>query len=279
MEPALYIVATPIGNLSDITERALEVLAGCSVVAAEDTRRTGQLLRGRDIATPMTPYHEHNAERATAGLLSRLEKGEAVALVSDAGTPTISDPGYRLVRAVQDAGHRVVPIPGACAAITALSASGLPSDRFYFEGFLPSRQQGRKTRLEALSGVDATLIFYESPHRIIECLADLEEVLGSEREAALAREVTKTFETIRRGSLADLAAWVRVDEDQSKGELVVLVGNAPQSGETEVNAELGALLIAIAEHMPAKQAAKTLSAYSGVKTKALYNYLIDRRDS
>ena len=279
MEPALYIVATPIGNLSDITERALEVLAGCAVVAAEDTRRTGQLLRGRDIATPMTPYHEHNAERATAGLLSRLETGEAVALVSDAGTPTISDPGYRLVRAVQDAGHRVVPIPGACAAITALSASGLPSDRFYFEGFLPSKPQGRRTRLEALSGMDATLIFYESPHRIIECLADLEEVLGSEREAALAREVTKTFETIRRGSLADLAAWVRVDEDQSKGELVVLVGNAPQSSETEVNAELGALLIAMAEHMPAKQAAKTLSAYSGLKTKTLYNYLIDRRDS
>ena len=279
MEPALYIVATPIGNLSDITERALEVLAGCAVVAAEDTRRTGQLLRGRDIATPMTPYHEHNAERATAGLLSRLEKGEAVALVSDAGTPTISDPGYRLVRAVQDAGHRVVPIPGACAAITALSASGLPSDRFYFEGFLPSKPQGRRTRLEALSGMDATLIFYESPHRIIECLADLEEVLGSDREATLAREVTKTFETIRRGSLADLAAWVRVDEDQSKGELVVLVGTAPQSGETEVSAELGALLLAMAEHMPAKQAAKTLSAYSGVKTKALYNFLIDQRDS
>ncbi|MEM1404752.1 MAG: 16S rRNA (cytidine(1402)-2'-O)-methyltransferase [Pseudomonadota bacterium] len=279
MEPALYIVATPIGNLSDITERALEVLAGCSVVAAEDTRRTGQLLRSRDISTPMTPYHEHNAERATAGLLSRLENGEAIALVSDAGTPTISDPGYRLVRAVQDADHRVVPIPGPCAAITALSASGLPSDRFYFEGFLPSRQRGRKTRIEALAAMDATLIFYESPHRIADCLADLEEVLGGDREAALAREVTKTFETIRRGSLADLAAWVRSDDDQSRGELVVLVGDSPKAGATDVNAELGALLIAMAEHMPAKQAAKTLSAYSGVKTKTLYNYLIDRRGS
>ncbi|GAB5414743.1 MAG: 16S rRNA (cytidine(1402)-2'-O)-methyltransferase [Congregibacter sp.] len=278
MDSALYVVATPIGNLGDITRRGLEVLAGVDLIAAEDTRRTGQLLSLEGIETPLFAYHEHSAREASDKLVERIRDGAAIALVSDAGTPTISDPGYRLVRAVSDAGLRVVPVPGACAAIAALSAVGLPSDRFAFEGFLPNKSGARRARLLELAGADATLIFYEAPHRLVACLADMVELFGADRELAIARELTKTFETLRRGSLSEMLAWVQSDSNQSRGEIVLLLGPAPKkSNDLTIDENLGALLESMAEHMPAKQAAKLLATYSGVRAKELYNHLIARR--
>lgn len=273
MEPALYIVATPIGNLGDMSSRARSVLAGVSVIAAEDTRRTGQLLNHEGIDTPMVAYHEHSPASVAASIVERIANGEAVALVSDAGTPTISDPGYRLVRDVQDRGLVVVPIPGPCAAIVALSAAGLPSDRFAFEGFLPSKTQARKRRLEALSSAAATLIFYEAPHRLIACIEDLVQAMGPEREAAIGRELTKRFETVRRGRLDELAAWVGSDADQTRGELVVMVAPAPGGAAVTLDTELATLLRGMAEHMPPRKAAKLLSAYSGIASRELYEFL------
>lgn len=277
MEPALYIVATPIGNLGDISRRALEVLAGVSCVAAEDTRRTGQLLSMEGIKARMIAYHEHSAPVVAEQLVARVVAGESVALVSDAGTPTISDPGYRLVRVMQDAGLKVVPIPGPCAAIVALSAAGLPSDRFAFEGFLPNRGEARRRRLESLAGAEATLIFYEAPHRILATLEDMQEVMGAGREAALARELTKSFETIRRAPLAKLCEWVREDANQSRGEIVLLLSPARTESGAGIDPALGELLRGMAEHMPARQAAKLLSAYSGVRSRQLYDYLLAHR--
>ena len=199
--------------------------------------------------------------------------GEAVALVSDAGTPTISDPGYRLVRDVQDRGLAVVPIPGPCAAIVALSAAGLPSDRFAFEGFLPSKTQARQRRLEALASAPATLIFYEAPHRLVACIEDLVQAMGPEREAAIGRELTKRFETVRRGRLDELAAWVSADADQTRGELVVMVAPAPSGSAVTLDTELVTLLRGMAEHMPPRRAAKLLAAYSGIASRDLYELL------
>lgn len=278
MEPALYIVATPIGNMGDLSRRAIEVLAGAVCVAAEDTRRTGQLLSMEGIKTRMLAYHEHSAPQIAEQLVARIAAGEAVALVSDAGTPTISDPGYRLVRAVQDAGLRVVPVPGACAAIAALSAAGLPSDRFAFEGFLPNRSEARRRRLEALAGAEATLIFYEAPHRVAATLEDMCAVFGDEREAALGRELTKSFETIRRASLAELRDWVAGDSNQSRGEIVLLLAPASDAAATEVDPALGELLQAMAAHMPARQAAKLLASYSGLASRELYDYLLAHKN-
>lgn len=277
MEPALYIVATPIGNLGDLSRRALEVLSTVSCVAAEDTRRTGQLLSMEGVKARMIAYHEHSAPQVGDQLVARIAAGEAVALVSDAGTPTISDPGYRLVRAVQDAGLRVVPIPGACAAIAALSAAGLPSDRFAFEGFLPNRSEARQRSLESLAGSEATLIFYEAPHRLLATLEDMQRVFGTEREAALARELTKSFETIRRASLEALCEWVRQDSNQSRGEVVLLVSPARAERGATVDAALGEMLVGMAEHMPARRAAKLVASYSGLRSRQLYDYLLARR--
>lgn len=277
MEPALYIVATPIGNLGDISRRALDVLAACDVVAAEDTRRTGQLLRHEGIDTRMLAYHEHSGDGVAASLVARIAAGERVALVSDAGTPMISDPGYRLVRAVQDAGLAVVPIPGACAAIAAISAAGLPSDRFSFEGFLPNRAEARKRRLEALAHSSATLVFYEAPHRLSATLADMQAIIGPEREAAIAREISKAFETIRRGTLAALRAFVDQDANQTRGEIVLLLGPSPNDSELALDDRLATLLVSMAEHMPARQAAKILAAYSGLPSRELYAHLLERR--
>lgn len=273
MEPALYIVATPIGNLADISARARTVLSEVSVIAAEDTRRTGQLLGHEGIDTPMVAYHEHSPPSVAASIVERIAAGEAVALVSDAGTPTISDPGYRLVREVQDQGQVVVPIPGPCAAITALSAAGLPSDRFSFEGFLPNKAEARRRRLESLAAAPATLIFYEAPHRLVACIEDLVQVMGPHREGAIARELTKRFETVRRGGLGELAAWVASDTNQSRGELVVMVAPAPDGPGVTLDAELATLLRGMAEHMPPRKAAKLLAAYTGIASRELYEYL------
>lgn len=279
MEGALYIVPTPIGNLGDMTPRALDVLATVDLIAAEDTRHSQKLLRHYDIDKPLFAYHEHAGEGATTHLVERIAGGASIALISDAGTPLVSDPGYRLVRAVQDIGASVIPLPGPCAAIAALSASGLPSDRFQFEGFLPAKSGARKSRLEVLANSAATLIFYEAPHRIAATLAEAVEVLGPEREAAVARELTKAYETVRRGPLGELAAWVAADPNQQRGELVWMVAPpARQSDDTQALGEREQrLLERLGELLPPRKAAAVMAEFTGMKTRSLYARL--SRDS
>ena len=221
---------------------------------------------------------DHSDERAAGRILDKLEGGGAVALVSDAGTPLISDPGFRLVRQVQDAGFRVFPVPGACAAVAALSASGLPTDRFLFEGFLPSKASARADRIMTLASERATLVLYEAPHRLEATLQALAEGVGSEREAVLAREISKAFETIRRGSLAELLAFVRTDSNQQRGEIVLLV-RGRDSGADEPDPRLLRLLEAMAGEMPGKRAAALLAEFSGARKNALYQYLLDQREN
>lgn len=270
VEAALYIVATPIGNLEDITLRAVATLRSVNLIAAEDTRHTRRLLQHFEIDTPLTAYHEHSSDAEAVRLCQRIVSGDAVALVSDAGTPMISDPGYRLVRAAQAAGVRVVPVPGACAAIAALSASGLPSDRFLFAGFLPARTAARRTRLTQLAKESATLVFYEAPHRLQETLDDLVLCLGGAREATLARELSKTFETLRRDTLGHLVAFVAGDSNQCRGEIVLLVAGCT-APEPEVDAPLAELMQALAARLPPREAASLLSTYSGVRKNRLYS--------
>ncbi|MGL6289125.1 MAG: 16S rRNA (cytidine(1402)-2'-O)-methyltransferase, partial [Silanimonas sp.] len=219
----LYVVATPIGNLGDLTPRAREVLAGVTAIGAEDTRNTSVLLGQFGIQTPLVAVHDHNEGEVAAKLVARLRAGDSLALVSDAGTPLVSDPGYRLVRAVRDAGLPVVAVPGACAAIAALSVAGIPSDRFCFEGFLPAKSGARRERLGELLSETRTLVFYESAHRIEEALADLVDAFGPEREATLGRELTKRFETLLGPTLGDIARAVAADANQRKGEFVLVV--------------------------------------------------------
>jgi len=221
-------------------------------------------------------YHDHSDERAVSRILDCLASGGAVALVSDAGTPLISDPGYRLVRSVQEAGYRVVPLPGACAAIAALSASGLPTDRFLFEGFLPAKEGARNKRLQALERESATLLFYEAPHRVAACLAAMAQVFGTGRESVLARELSKTFETIRRGTLDELAAFVARDANQQKGEIVLLVAGA-RSQENQLGQEDARLLTLLASELPAKKAAALVAEFRGLRKKDLYNYLLAQK--
>lgn len=266
----LYVVATPIGNLDDWSPRAVATLKAVSVVAAEDTRHSGRLLQHFNIPTRLVAVHDHNEAGRVQGLLDQLGRGDDIALISDAGTPLISDPGYRLVAAAQSAGLRVVPVPGACAAIAALSAAGLPSDRFIFEGFLPAKTAGRCERLRQLAGETRTLMFYEAPHRIVECLQDMLAVLGGERRIVLARELTKTFETVRQYSLTEMLAWVSADPDQQRGEIVLVLEGLPEAvGEQdwlEVDRVLGILL----EELPVKQAAALAAGITGLKKNALY---------
>jgi 16S rRNA (cytidine1402-2'-O)-methyltransferase len=276
VESALYVVATPIGNLADISARAVEVLGAVDLVAAEDTRHTQQLLAHHGIRRPLQAYHDHSGPAAAERILACLAEGGSVALVSDAGTPLLADPGYRLVRAVQDAGHRVVPIPGASAMLAALSAAGLPSDRFAFEGFLPARGDARRRRLGELAQAPHTLVFFEAPHRLLDTLNDLVDVIGPEREAALARELTKRFETLRRGPLGELRDWVAQDADQQRGEIVLLLDRAPDTAQ-ELEPALLELLVAMAGHMPPKQAAALVAAYSGLRKNELYAALLEAR--
>ncbi|GGB87770.1 ribosomal RNA small subunit methyltransferase I [Marinobacterium zhoushanense] len=273
-EPVLYIVATPIGNLGDLSPRAQEVLAVADLIAAEDTRHTGRLLAHFNIKAPMISVHDHN-ERQRADLVIRhLQQGEQIALVSDAGTPLISDPGFFLVRAVRDAGFRVSPVPGSCAFIAALSASGLPSDRFLFEGFLPPKSGARKQRLEALKDQLPTLVFYESTHRILASLEDMGAVFGDDRYAVVARELTKTFETIRGGELKELLEWMSADPNQQKGEFVVLVHGAVEKVAVEIDPEVRRILQLLGEELPPKKAAALAEKITGVKKSKLYQALI-----
>ncbi len=276
MESGLYIVATPIGNLGDMSARAIEVLAGVDLIAAEDTRHSQRLLQHFAIDSKLMAYHDHSDERAQRRIEQLLAGGGSVALISDAGTPLISDPGYRLVHDMQQLGHRVIPVPGPCAAVAALSVSGLPTDRFLFEGFLPAKAGARANRLAQLASESATIVFYEAPHRVDHTLGALAELFGPERDAVIAREVTKTFETVRRGSLAQLLDFVSADSNQRKGEIVLVVAGRPK-GEAELDGETAALLEHLARELPAKKAAAIIAEHTGLRKKALYDYLLAQK--
>ncbi len=267
----LYIVATPIGNLKDISLRAIETLKTVNCIAAEDTRHSKHLLQHLGVTTPLISLHEHNEEARANQLIDRLRQGESIALISDAGTPLISDPGYILVMRVKNADLSVVPIPGACALIAALSVSGLPTDRFVFEGFLPSKTKLRKERLEALQSEPRTLIFYEAPHRILESLKTMQEVFGRDRQMVLARELTKMFETVRSGAIGEIVDWVTQDENQQRGEIIVLVEGvevAPIAAEHLVSHDK--ILRTLLETLPLKQAAEIAAKITGERKNDLY---------
>ncbi|MFZ5537379.1 MAG: 16S rRNA (cytidine(1402)-2'-O)-methyltransferase [Pseudomonadota bacterium] len=273
----LYVVATPIGNLTDWSPRAREVLASVDLIAAEDTRHSRKLLQHFGIATPLTAMHAHNEQQRVEDLLGRLRGGQSLALISDAGTPLLSDPGFPLVRAALRAGVRVSPIPGPSAAMAALSVCGLPSDRFTFEGFLPAKGTARKARLAELLDETRTLIFFEAPHRLLDALRDMAAVLGVEREATLARELTKTFETVRLGTLGALADWVAGDEDQQRGECVILVrGASPLVAEETAGIGQEALLRSLLAHgVPVKGAAAIAADLLGGSKKTYYQICLE----
>lgn len=265
----LFIVATPIGNLADLSPRALETLKTVAAICAEDTRHTRQLLSHFGVDRPLLALHEHNEDAMSERIVERIIAGDSLALVSDAGTPLVSDPGYRVVRAARAAGLRVSPIPGACAAIAALSVAGLPSDRFIFEGFLPAKSKARREHLQSLAAEPRTLIFYESSHRIEEALDDAVAAFGADRPAVMARELTKLFETVLDGTLAQLSERVRADPDQRKGEFVLLVQGAGEDADAKV-AEGRRVYATLARHLPPSTAAKLASELSGAPRKALY---------
>ncbi|MEY2151905.1 16S rRNA (cytidine(1402)-2'-O)-methyltransferase [Rhodanobacter sp. 115] len=265
----LWVVATPIGHRDDFSVRAIETLRSVSVIAAEDTRHSRPLLQHHNIATPLIALHEHNERDAVDAVVRRLLNSDSVALISDAGTPLISDPGFRLVRAARAAGIRCVPVPGACAAIAALSVAGLPSDRFVFEGFLPPKSAARRSRLQELAGEPRTLIFYESSHRVAESLADMRDVFGGEREAVLARELTKLFETVLGEPLIELAARVVADPDQQRGEHVIVVAGRDEEADAKL-AEGRRVFAILREELPPAKAAKLAAAISGAPRKELY---------
>ncbi len=267
----LYVVATPIGNLGDMTARAVEVLGAVDLIAAEDTRHSLPLLRHFGSKAPLQAYHEHNEREVSLDIVRRLRDGQSVALISDAGTPLISDPGYHLVRLAREQGVRVIPIPGASAITAALSVAGLPTDRFVFEGFLSARPSARKERLQQLREETRTLLFYESSHRIVETLRDMAEVFGAQRTAVLMRELTKVFETIRGGSLEELCAWVESDQDQQKGEFVVLVRGAEPVGAETAEREADHVLRVLLEELPLKQAVGIAVKLTGLKKNLLYH--------
>ncbi|GAB2795990.1 16S rRNA (cytidine(1402)-2'-O)-methyltransferase [Halomonas shantousis] len=270
-EGVLYVVATPIGNLEDLSPRAARILNEVALIAAEDTRHTSRLLRHLGIDCPLLSLHEHNEVSRVERLKQYLESGQSVALVSDAGTPLISDPGFVVVRALREAGQRIVPVPGPCALVAALSAAGLPTDRFTFEGFLPPKRGTRRHALEARIEREETLVFYESPHRIQETLGDIAEVFG-ERKVVLGRELTKTFETFLEGDATTLLARMESDPDQARGEFVVMVAGAPPRQQEETQAvQADALLIALlAEGVGVKPAAAVAARVLGGRKNAWY---------
>ncbi|MEO8804368.1 MAG: 16S rRNA (cytidine(1402)-2'-O)-methyltransferase [Rudaea sp.] len=266
----LWVVATPIGNLEDFSVRARSVLQCVDLIAAEDTRHSGALLRHFGIATPTFALHEHNEREACDTLVRRMHDGAQIALISDAGTPLISDPGFRLVRAAREAGIAVSPVPGACAAIAALSVAGLPSDRFVFEGFLPPKATPRRARLQHLAAEVRTLIFYESSHRIAETIDDMVQVLGGERAAVIARELTKLFETVLDGTLGKLAQRVAADADQRRGEFVVVVAGADAQADDARLIEGRRVFALLRVELPPSRAAKLAAEITGAPRKMLY---------
>ncbi len=277
IEAALYLVATPIGNLGDITVRALETLASADVLACEDTRVTRILLDRYGIRNRPYSYHEHNAEEAGPKLIAALDAGKSVALVSDAGTPLVSDPGYRLGQMALEAGHHVVPIPGASAPLAALVGSGMPSDAFMFAGFLPVKDKGKRDRFSELSKIPATMMFFESPHRICATIKVASEVLGPNRRAVVCRELTKTFEEFRRGTLAELADYYNEDRIV-KGEIVLLI-EPPSYDEIPDMEDVEKLLKDLVSTMPAAKAAAEAAKLTGLPRKELYQRLLDMKGS
>ncbi|HEY1843816.1 MAG TPA: 16S rRNA (cytidine(1402)-2'-O)-methyltransferase [Buttiauxella sp.] len=273
----LYIVPTPIGNLGDITQRALSVLQSVDLIAAEDTRHTGLLLQHFAINARLFALHDHNEQQKSEVLLARLREGQSIALVSDAGTPLINDPGYHLVRTCREAGIRVVPLPGPCAAIAALSAAGLPSDRFCYEGFLPAKSKGRRDALKALEQEPRTIIFYESTHRLLDSLDDICAVLGEARYVVLAREITKTWESIHGAPIGELAAWVKEDENRRKGEMVLIVEGFKAQSDDELPADALRTLALLQAELPLKKAAALAAEIHGVKKNALYKYALEQQ--
>jgi 16S rRNA (cytidine1402-2'-O)-methyltransferase len=270
----LYIVATPIGNVTDISLRALHVLGMVDAVACEDTRNTGNLLTRFGLSRPLLSAHQHNEREVADKIIHRLQAGERIALVSDAGTPGVSDPGARIVDAVRAAGLRVLPVPGASAAVTALSASGLVNDQFYFVGFLPAKAKQRESALQQLLTVSATLVFYEAPHRILDCVEALAGVFQPERQVVFARELTKLFEEIHRCPLADALAWVKADAHREKGEYVVLVDGAPGGSDAQ-EAEAERILNILLAECSVKQAANLTAQITGRKKNALYERALE----
>ena len=275
----LHVVATPIGNLGDLSPRARETLQSCALVAAEDTRHSGAMLRQFAIQTPLVSLHEHNEPERVAQLIGRLQRGESIALISDAGTPAISDPGFALVRAAAAAGIEVVAVPGPCAAIAALSVGALPTDRFCFEGFLPARDAARRASLQALAAETRTLVFYESPHRLAATLADCIAAFGAMRSAVLARELTKLHESLYRGTLGELLARVQAERDMARCESVLLVGGAEAKPAPGADTELDRVLNILLAQLPLKQAAELAAAITGARGNEAYKRALQLKAS
>lgn len=273
---ALYIVATPIGNLGDMTRRALEVLESVDLIAAEDTRNSQKLLNHFGIKVPMMALHEHNEREQADEIITKLQAGSAIALISDAGTPLISDPGYTLVSRLHEKGLKVIPVPGPSALLAGLSVSGLPTDRFCFEGFLPSKAGARDKVLEGLKQETRTLVFYEAPHRIVATLTSLRDILGEDRLITMARELTKMYETIRRDTTAALLAWVSANPEQRKGECVLVVAGAKIVACAEiVEIEVEVLLSSLLQKMSLKDAAQLAADITGLKKNGLYEQALN----
>lgn len=270
----LYVVATPIGNLQDMTARAIQVLKAVDVIAAEDTRHSSKLLQHFDIRTPLVSYHDHNEKQATDMMLAYLAEGKSIALISDAGTPLISDPGFYLVKQVRHAGHRVIPIPGASALIAALSVAGLPTNRFVFEGFLPAKTQNRQEKIKFFSREIGTVICYESPHRIVDSLKDMQIVLGDDRYVVLARELTKTFETVHGAPLNELVQWIQADSNRQRGEFVVLIHPLDTVAKQDENEAAKKILELLLEELSVKQAVNLAVKITGANKNTLYDHAL-----
>lgn len=273
----LYVVATPIGNLADMVPRAIETLQSVDLIACEDTRYSSRLLEHFSIKTPTIAYHDHSDERRVQQLVERLQAGQNLALISDAGTPLVSDPGFKLVRAVRDAGLKLVPIPGACAFVAALSVAGLPSDRFSFEGFLAPKRGARQASLTAVLRDTRTLVFYEAPHRILDTLQDIVTVMGPDREVVMAREITKTFETLLSGTAAELVEIVAADSNQQRGEIVLLIRGADKKPVSELDDEAQRVMTILMADLPLKQASTLAAEITGLKKKVLYQWALEQK--
>ena len=272
----LYVVATPIGNLQDISQRALDVLAQVDLIACEDTRHTGRLLSHYSIKNKTISLHDHNERQRQDYFAQLLTEGKSIALVSDAGTPLISDPGFHIVRHLREHNLNVVPVPGACAAIAALSVAGLPTDRFTFEGFLPSKSTARKSKLAELAHETRTMVFYDAPRRAIDTVADIEEVLGGERQIVIARELTKTFETVHADSAKNMHAWLSEDPNQLKGEMVLIIEGVLQDPNAISPEAISTLKLLLGEMKP-KKACAIAAEIHGVKKNALYQIALEMK--
>jgi len=270
-----YVVSTPIGNLDDLSPRALKTLNKVDLIAAEDTRHSGRLMQHFAISTPMLAVHDHNERHRAQMLVQKLSQGQSIALISDAGTPLISDPGYHLVTAVRAAGYKVVPVVGPCALIAGLSVSGLATDRFSFYGFLPAKSSGRLQQLQQLAKITHTQVFYESPHRIVAMVDDLVSVMGPDRQLVLARELTKTFETIYGAKAIDVQAWLAADHNQQKGEFVVLLDGAEPEQLQDIGPEEERMLKLLLAELPIKKAAAITASMTGHNKKALYDRALE----